>query len=279
MKIDFHCHSNASDGSYTPTKLVHSAKECGVEFLALTDHDTTDGLDEFFSVDTDINRIAGIELSVGFSGGELHIVGLFVDKTTQKLSELESDVKRFRKERNELMMKNLSTLVKKDVQLLDLVDDENAQLGRPHFAKYLLRNGFVATRQEAFDKYLGKGGVINAKKQRITIERALDAIKSAGGISVLAHPITLNLDDDKFDALVKTYSDLGLDAIEVYSSHNPSEKLPFYENIAKKYNLEISCGSDFHGANGSVLSLGANIGDRNPETIIEALYKRANKTY
>ncbi len=278
-KIDFHCHSTASDGTFTPAELVAEADKEEVSFLALTDHDTTDGIDEFMATEGKVNKIAGIELSVDNVGGELHIVGLFVDKNNKELKQLEKDVKKYRKDRNDSMVKKLSTLLKREIKLSDLIKDTNAQLGRPHIAKYMLRNGIVATRQEAFDKYLGSNGILNVQKERVTIERAISAIKSAGGISILAHPSTLNLTDFNLDVTIKAYKNKGLDGIEAFSSNNLQEKCSYYCKLAKKYDLAISCGSDFHGGNSTVLTVGANIVNVDPLTIVDNLYKLANKSY
>lgn len=275
--IDLHCHSTASDGTYSPARLVQLGEERGLTHFALTDHDTTDGLEEFLAADSKIERIRGIELSVDFFKGELHLVGLFIDIENGKMKTLVQEVKDYRLERNKIMLEKLSALMKKNVKVGDLHDAPNGQLGRPHMAKYLVRNGIVSSMEEAFAKYLGDGSSLYVPKRRISMERALDTVKSAGGIAVLAHPSKLKLADDELEKLVKTHADMGLDGIEVYSSHSPEDKKNIYANLAEKYNLVISGGSDFHGGNAKIPSVGANLGNIRAETILEPLYRRAGR--
>lgn len=274
--IDLHCHSLASDGSYSPLELINMAENLNITHLALTDHDTTAGLDEFLSYQSNVKRIPGIEISVEIDKGELHIVGLFIDRTNKSLMEMEEEVQHYRKKRNEKMLAALSKLVKKNVKIEDLVDNPNAQLGRPHVAKYLLRNNIVSSIQDAFDLYLKDGASLAFKKQQVSIERALSVIKSAGGISIMAHPYTLKLDDEKLEDLIKQYKILGLDGVEAYSSHNPLEKKHIFAEIAKRNGMLISCGSDFHGANGKVASLGADTCGISDDEILEPIYHRLN---
>lgn len=270
--IDLHCHSLASDGSYSPKELIKMAENLNITHLALTDHDTTAGIKEFMAVESSVVRIPGIEISVEKEKGELHIVGLFIDTSNKDLQEMEEEVQYYRKKRNEKMLAALSKLVKKNVKIEDLVDNPNSQLGRPHVAKYLLRNNIVTSIQEAFDLYLKDSASLAFKKQQVSVERALNVIKNAGGISIIAHPYTLKLEDDKLDELVKEYKKLGLNGLEAYSSHNPVDKKDVFADIARKNGLIISCGSDFHGANGKVASLGADICGLSDDDILQPMY-------
>lgn len=273
--IDLHCHSTASDGTYSPEELVKLAESRGVTHFALTDHDTTDGLEEFMSVPSLVKRIPGIELSVDFKDGELHLVGLLIDKDAPAMKALVKEVKEYRLERNKLMLEKLSALVKKQVKAEDLLEHANGQLGRPHMAKYLLRNGFVGSLQEAFDKYLADGSPFSVPKRRISIDRAIDTVKDSGGLTILAHPSKLKLSDEELENLVKDYTEKGLDGIEAYSSHSPEDKRNYYADLGEKYGLIISGGSDFHGANAKVSTVGADLGPLKDEDILEPLYKRA----
>lgn len=272
--IDLHCHSTASDGSYSPKELVKMAEKLNITHFALTDHDTTDGIEEFINVESSIERIAGIEISVEIPKGELHIVGLFIDIYNKDLIELTEEVKEYRKERNSKMMLSLSKLVKKNVKIEDLTTNPNGQLGRPHVAKYLLKNNIVSSIEEAFEKYLKNGAPLAFKKQQVACERAINVIKNAGGLSFVAHPYTLNLEDDKLEELIISYKSLGLDGIEAYSSHNPVDKKNFYKELAIKHNLLISGGSDYHGANGRVGQLGANTDLYSDNDILFPMYER-----
>ena len=238
--IDLHCHSSASDGSYSPKELINMAEKLNITHLALTDHDTTAGISEFMAQKSIVNRIPGIEISVEVEKGELHIVGLFIDINNKTLQEMEEEVQYYRRKRNEKMIAALSKLVKKNVKIGDLIDNPDSQLGRPHVAKYLLRNNIVTSIQEAFDLYLKDNSSLAFKKQQVSVDRALNVIKNAGGISIIAHPYTLKLENDKLDDVVKEYKKLGLDGLEAYSSHNPFDKKDVFAEIARKNGLIIS---------------------------------------
>ncbi len=244
--IDLHCHSTASDGSYAPCELVKKAEKLNITHFALTDHDTTDGIHEFINTKSSIKKIPGIEISVEIPKGELHIVGLFIDINNKDLKDMEAEVKYYRIKRNEKMLAGLSKLVKKNVKISDLISNPNSQLGRPHVAKYLLKNNVVTSIQDAFDKYLQNGAPLAFKKQQVSVERAINVIKNAGGLSFVAHPYTLKLSDDELLSLMQQYKNIGLDGIEAFSSHNPEDKKNIYVDIAKKTGLLISGGSDFH---------------------------------
>lgn len=275
--IDLHTHSLASDGTYSPAMLVKLASDLGITHLALTDHDTTDGIDEFLSVSCGVKLIPGIELSVDYPVGELHLVGLFIDKNTPDMVALIKEVKSYRAERNAKMLEKLSLLIKRRVPLSDLTDNPNGQLGRPHIAKYLVKNRIAATLQEAFSEYLADGGILSVPKQRIGMDRAFDVIKAAGGVAVLAHPSTLGLEDYELDRLVKSCKTKGLDAVEVFSSHSPDEKKETYLEIARRNGLAVSCGSDFHGGNSKVANPGAELGLVKDAEILAPLYKIAQE--
>ena len=272
--IDFHCHSTASDGTYSPLQLLEMAENLGISHLAITDHDTTDGLDEFFSRETNVVRVPGIEISVQFKGGELHVVGLFINRHHKSFVEMEEKLKESRKTRNSKMILELSKLVKRPVALSDLTDNVHGQLGRPHVAKYLVRNGFALSMQDAFDKYLKNGMPLAIHRELISINEALDVIKASGGISIVAHPSTLKRTHEELEELMIEYKALGLDGMEAYSSHSLPENKSIYEDIALRNGLIISCGSDFHGANGKVPSLGANIGNLKDSDILDPIMKK-----
>ncbi len=272
--IDLHCHSTASDGSFSPTELVSMAEKLNITHFALTDHDTTEGIPEFMNMKSSIIRIPGIEISVEIPKGELHIVGLFIDINNKNLKEMEEEVKYYRKERNKKMIMALSKLVKKNIKIEDLTNNPNGQLGRPHVARYLLSNNVVNSIEEAFEKYLKNGAILAFKKQQVSIKRALNVIKDAGGLSFIAHPYTLKLEDDELEQTILYYKSLGLNGIEAYSSHNPVDKRNIYRDIAQKHGLLISGGSDFHGVNGRVTKLGANTDIFTDNDILSPIYEQ-----
>lgn len=204
--IDLHCHSSASDGSYSPKELINMAEKLNITHLALTDHDTTAGISEFMAQKSIVNRIPGIEISVEVEKGELHIVGLFIDINNKTLQEMEEEVQYYRRKRNEKMIAALSKLVKKNVKIGDLIDNPDSQLGRPHVAKYLLRNNIVTSIQEAFDLYLKDNSSLAFKKQQVSVDRALNVIKNESGYQDIFIPAMCQLSNsyrEYYEALQK----------------------------------------------------------------------------
>lgn len=254
--IDLHCHSTYSDGTFSPKMLLEYAYKRGVEVLALTDHDTVDGLDDFFSHETSVERVAGTELSIDYDKGTFHLVGLFMDYKDKKLKETLDFLKSARRARNEKIVSSLSGLFGREITLDDISDGNEGELGRPHIAKFLLKNRKVSSIQEAFDKYLAKGMPLYADKARLGFEEAAAVIHGAGGITVLAHPVSLKIEDGQIAGFLGEYKEKGLDAVEVFCSEIPLDKQPFYKSLAEGLGLGISAGSDFHGDNKLKIALG-----------------------
>ena len=248
-RADLHTHSTASDGQYTPSELVRMAKERGLEFLALTDHDTTDGLAEAVQAGNalGVRVIRGIELSAK-EYHTFHILGYNIEPAAQKLAELCHDMKISRDERS---LRILAFLKEKGMEI-SLSEVEaltgGSIVGRPHFAQVLTRHGFVASNREAFDRYLDTEEFHQqVERSKPSVRTCIDAIKSAGGKASLAHPYQIGLSDEALDRLVGQLASCGLDAIECrYSKHTP-EQCAFYLHLAEKYHLQVSGGSDFHG--------------------------------
>ncbi|WP_303850434.1 PHP domain-containing protein [Seleniivibrio woodruffii] len=260
--IDLHCHSTYSDGTFSPAKLLEYAEKRGVEVLALTDHDTVDGLPDFFSHETKVERVAGTELSIDYDNGTFHVVGLFLDYHNKKLNETLDFLKTARRARNEKILTAVSNLLGREVTLDDVSDGNEGELGRPHIAKFLIKCKVVSTMQEAFDKYLAKGKPLYADKARLSFDDAAKIIHGAGGIAVLAHPVSLRLEDDAVEPFLSDLKGRGLDAIEVFCSEVVPERRPFYLETAQRLGLGVSGGSDFHGDNKLKIALGTG-----PETL------------
>lgn len=272
LKLDLHMHSTSSDGTYTPLELIKLGEQSSMTHMALTDHDTIDGVREFQSVESSIIAIAGVELSIKYDGdGQLHVVGLFLDTNDKKLNTLLKFMQEHRGNRNSIILSKLSDLLKEDVAIEDIAGANSSIIGRPHIAKYLIKRGYVSSISEAFDKYLGKGGLIYTSKETIVLREAVDCIKSAGGVAVVAHPSKLKLKGDDYIKAIKGFADEGIDAIEVFSSHSKLDDIPFYIDVTKKFNLALSGGSDFHGNNANVKELGANFTPFTEEDIFSSL--------
>ena len=275
LKLDLHMHSTSSDGTYTPQELIELGERSLITHMALTDHDTVEGVREFRSAKSDVVAIAGVELSIKYDGdGQLHVVGLFLDIENTKLNALLKFMQEHRGNRNSIILSKLSALLKEDITIEDIAGANSSIIGRPHIAKYLIERGYASSISEAFDKYLGKGGLIYAPKETIVLREAVDCIKSAGGVAVVAHPSKLKLKGDDYIKAIKGFADEGIDAIEVFSSHSKIEDIPFYIDVTKKFNLAFSGGSDFHGNNAKVKELGANFTPYTEEEILLSLESR-----
>ncbi|ADD68225.1 PHP domain protein [Denitrovibrio acetiphilus DSM 12809] len=269
--IDLHTHSTFSDGTMHPEKLVSYAEKRGVEVLALTDHDTVDGLESFLSIDSSVKRVTGVEISVVYDPGTFHLVGLFVDHKNIALLKTLQKLKDARRRRNDRLMELVSGLIGGKVTEDDISPEKDGELGRPHIAQFLVAQGFAGSMNEAFDKYLGKDGSLYLPKDRLEFSEAIDVIHEAGGIAILAHPMTLGVDEKYFSPFLKYLKGMGLDGHEVWCSDTPADKYEMFYDIAKEHGMLISGGSDFHGDNKLSVGLGTGKGDLN---IPYSIYKQ-----
>lgn len=246
---DLHTHTTASDGQYAPTELVRMAKGQGLEAIAITDHDTVDGLWEAVQAGKKygLRIIQGIELSAK-EYPTFHILGYGITPDTPVLLKLCKRMKSRREERNERL---LMFLYGKGIglSLSEVTEIAGGDIiGRPHFAQAMVRHGYVSTNREAFDRYLDtveyhekvEGGKPSAQE-------CIEAIKASEGKVSLAHPYQIGISCDELDILVKKLKDLGLDAIECFYPKYTVEEQKFYLHLANKYQLHCTGGSDFHG--------------------------------
>ncbi len=246
---DLHTHSTASDGQYAPAELVRLAKERGLDVLALTDHDTADGVKE--AVETGealgLRVLSGIELSAD-DYLNLHILGYGFSPATSGIRRMSSDMK---KGRNDRKYRIVSFLRERGVDVpLDEVEAEakGGVIGRPHFAQVMLRHGYVSTRKEAFDRYLDTVEFQQTEKgTKPSAQECVERIKASGGKVSLAHPYQIVLGEETLEELVRRLVSYGLDAIECfYPKHTPEQQAE-YLRLAEKYELHVTGGSDFHG--------------------------------
>jgi len=263
MEIDLHTHTTASDGSFTPSQLVNYAKERDLRALAVTDHDTIDGNEEALSAGRreGLEVIPGIEISVDYSPGSMHMLGYFIDTGSQQLKEKLALLQDSRADRNPKIIGKLNELGLA-VSYDEVVEvSGGGQVGRPHIAQVLLKKGYTTTIQEAFDKYLGKGAPAYFDKFRLNAEDAIAMITDAGGVPVLAHPFTLKCKNQgELEELLKHLATRGLGGIEVYYTEHSEKQTKLYRLLAERNNLLITGGSDFHGANMAAVELGTGRG-------------------
>ena len=278
--IDLHTHTKRSDGTFSPTELIIHAHFLELKAIAITDHDTIDGLDE--AIDAGyrlrVEVVPGAELSIEYDlpeSGHMHVVGLFLDPSSQDLRDGLDWLKRKREERTPKILKIL------DEHGVHLTVEEimekagGGSVGRPHMARLMLEKGYVSSISEAFEHYLKKGAVAYVPKEKFPLERAVAMIRSAGGIPILAHPYSLKLDDQALEDLLVSMKEKGIAGIEVYYSNHSAEQTERYLSLAHKLDLLISGGSDFHGENKPDIRLGTGLGDLDiPYSILADMKQR-----
>jgi predicted metal-dependent phosphoesterase TrpH len=262
-------HSTASDGTLHVEDLMKLAASLGLKTIALTDHDTTAALDTAISLGANLGMevIPGIELSAE-DNGEVHVLGYFINYYND---EFQAKLKHFRDtrlNRGELMVKRLAELGMPIEWERVLEIANGASVGRPHFAEALKEKGYVSTVSEAFQKYLYNGGPAFVDRQKITPVEAVEMIQAVGGLAVMAHPTYVNDLERILEDMVKA----GLVGLETYYGHYDDETVARIHDLAKKYELVPTGGSDYHGRpDGGQVYLGDRIVP--PETI-ELLKKR-----
>ena len=284
MKLcDLHTHTTASDGSDRPGELVRMAKDLGLSAIAITDHDTVDGLPEA-SVEGErlgIEVIQGIELSVIAQKGNMHILGYFIDRKNPFFMDTLDRVQRARAERNPKMVARLNELgIEISMHMLEEMA-QGGQVGRPHFARALVELGAVRTVQEAFDKYLKRGAPAYFPKSVLTPEDAIETIHRASGVSVLAHPFSLKCETRaELVSIVDRLKGFGLDGIECYYSEHSKDFTKELIDIARKRGLVVTGGTDYHGKAKPYIKLGSGKGGlRIPYECVEELKARFRERF
>ena len=261
--IDLHAHTSASDGTYSPKELLKLAKSDGIEAIAITEHDTIEGLPEALEAGEKmgVEVIPGVEISIDYQPGSMHVLGLFLDIENEKLKEYITDLQTSRSSRNPRIIEKLNELgLSITMEEVEKISG-GGQVGRPHIAAALLKNGHVRTIQHAFDKYLKKGAVAYYERHRLTREKAVDMIHGAGGLVILAHPHTLGVNGISLDNLMAELKEVGFDGLELfYNSHSPSDEDKLMK-IVDKNGFVISGGTDFHGENKPSIKLGVGYGN------------------
>ena len=260
--IDLHIHSTASDGSLTPTEVVKEAEELGLAAIALTDHDTVAGIDEACAAASGLTLtvVPGIELSCIYQEKEIHMLGLFIDHKNEELLQFLQEAARKRRERNETM---LAAFQKDNFQISmeDLtMGNPKTTVTRAHFARALLKKGYVSSVDQAFKKYLGPDCPYYRKRESITPEEAIQAIRNADGFAVLAHPCQYKLGWAKTEELISHLKARGLGGLECFHSSNNQEESGKLRRLAVKYRLVPTGGSDFHGAAKPDIRIGSGRG-------------------
>lgn len=277
--IDLHTHSLKSDGSMTPTEVVAEAKKAGLAAIALSDHDTVDGVREAVEAGKKlgVEVIPAIEFSVQ-SKTETHILGYFIDIENPDLLKMLKEVVNLRIERNYVTCSRLNELG------FDITLEEvralapNNFVGRAHFARVLMDKGYISSVKEGFDKYMSVGKYAYCEKQRLTSRDAIELIKKCGGISFLAHPHLTKLPDDELKEFLVELKGCGLCGLEGYYTDYTPEMQEKYQSMAKELGLMISGGTDFHAKMKPHISIGTGLGNMKiPYSVIENMKKKCGK--
>lgn len=257
-KIDLHTHSTASDGTLTPSELAKAARIAKLRAIALTDHDTTDGVCEFLKECgmLGIEGIAGVEISAEYDK-EMHILGLFINPDDADLKEKLGHLKSARETRNRKMLERIRENGM-DISEEDVIPKgaDMRSIGRAHFARAMVNKGYVKDTNEAFVKYLKRGNPCYVKRITYSPEESIRLIKNAGGIAVLAHPVYITEDRGELRSLLSTLREYGLDGAECFYNSYSAAFSKMCCEICDSLGLLKSGGSDFHGANKPDIALG-----------------------
>ena len=258
--IDLHTHSTFSDGTFTPLQLVKYAEEKGLKGFAITDHDTTEGIKEAKSIETNVEVISGVEISTRYDKKEIHIVGLYVNEND---ADLNKQLKYYREKR---VTRNFEILEKLNSLGVDITIDDVKEsctgdvISRAHIAKALVSKGFVGSYTEAFDRYLGDNKCAYVPRETLNYEESMELITKAGGVPVLAHPLLYKMSDTNLENMMVKLRQKGLKAVEVYYSTHSNSDTQHVMAMANRVGLIYSGGSDFHGATKPKIDIGTGMG-------------------
>lgn len=273
--IDLHTHSLASDGSDAPAELARKAARTGLAAFALTDHDTMDGLAEAgqAAAGLGLEFVPGIEIAVRHDFDELHLMGLWMPEPSQNMRTALQSFQNNRLARNQAMLDALKKLGM-PLHFDDVAAESGGRIfGRPHIAKAMLRHGYVTTRKEAFERYLGWGAKAFVPRRLPGPEEGIALLRGEGALVVLAHPcLSPLMNKERLDALLGKFKACGLNAVEAWhSAHNP-EQTRLCVDLAAKHGLLLTGGSDYHGLNKKDVELGSGRGNlRIPYAVLEKL--------
>lgn len=276
--IDLHSHTDQSDGTFTPAELVAEAKRTGLSALAITDHDTFRGYDMAVphAAVAGLELICGIELSTKFGGASVHLLSYFPGRAPSAEFRAWLDfLLESRRDRNRRLVDRLQSLGV-EITLEEVERKGRTLTARPHFARVLVEKGYAKDIQDAFDQYLDEGARGYVQRQEVPIEEAIQRVVASGGIASMAHPVRVAKNNwDTLAEYVGSMSRMGMRALEVFHSDHTPENVAYYQSLAQKFGLAVTGGSDFHGANKPLISLGTGLrGNLNvPDSVLAGLKK------
>ena len=267
--IDLHIHTTASDGTFTPSEIVAHAIKLKLKAIAITDHDTLAGSSEALNngIPAALEFLTGVEISAApppfyHQAGSFHLLGYAIHLDDPELNQTLEKLQLARKNRNPAIIDRLNEL---GIPIrLDEVREEagDVQLGRPHIAQMMIRKGVVSSIDEAFDQFLGTDKPAYVDKYRVKCSKAINAIRRAGGIPVLAHPSLLEYEsENQLDDLIGQLKHLGIQGVEVYYTLHTADQISLFAELAQRHDLLMTGGTDFHGSIHPDIEMGTGKGN------------------
>ena len=284
MAVDLHTHSNRSDGTDAPAAVVRFAARVGLEAVALTDHDTLAGIVEarHAAADLGIELVAGVELSVGWPTGRMHMLGYFIEPGPGPIQDRLEALRQGRDERNVRIVEALQDLGH-DIELAEVEQEAgtggaDTSVGRPHIAGVLVRKGVVATNAEAFDVLLAEGRPAYRPRPRLEAEEAAGLISRSGGVAVVAHPHTIAVSADDFASSFARFREIGVVGVECHYGEYENSMRTHLARAAQSMGLVATGGSDYHGAYKPRVAIGVGHGDLHvPDDALAALHQARDR--
>jgi 3',5'-nucleoside bisphosphate phosphatase len=278
-KVDLHIHTNASDGKHTPAEIVRKAGGLGLEVIAITDHDTVEGVPAAIEAARSypsLRVIPAVELSTDVPKGEIHVLGYFIDYADEEFRASLETMRNSRVERARKMVENLSKLgIQLEWRRVQEIAGGGA-LGRPHIAQAMREKGYISSLQDAFRNYIGHGGPAYVERDKLTPVEAVQLILKADGLPVLAHPLTAG----EVEGTIIELKAAGLVGMEVYYASYSFEDLNPLLGLAYKHGLIATGGTDYHGIDETTETMigGADVPARAAEQLIALAVKRGLRT-
>ncbi len=276
--IDLHLHTRFSDGSLTPAEVVALAHQAGITAMAITDHDIVDGIPHAMeaAAEPGLEIVPGVELSSRLNGRELHILGYFVDWRDPVFRD------RLAQQRLSRHVRNPQTIARLNALGIELSEEDvrakagSDSIGRPHIAQVLIDKGYVRDTREAFERFLGEGAAAYVPRALSDTCDVIAWIRDAGGVPVLAHPTWTRCEGEPLYDLCASLKDAGLLGLEVFYSTHDRRHTSRYLALAKRLDLLVTGGSDFHGAANPAIRVGRGKGNlKVPAALLEPLRQAA----
>lgn len=280
--VDLHVHTTASDGTLSPTEVVKYGVEKNLSVIAITDHDTISGIEEGMKAaeNEPITVVPGIELACMYQKREIHMLGFFVDWKDEIFVKRLADLRQNREKRNEKMIEKMQRDgIPVTMEKLRF-EEEDTVITRAHFARFLEQEGYVKSKNEAFEKYVGIHCPYYIPREYIDPKEAISWIHQAKGMAFLAHPYLYHFSEYQVKTMIKDLKEMGLDGIEAYHSTAGIGQTGILRQYAREHELLISGGSDFHGANKPDVDLGRGWGNlRITHYLYDDIRKKHGKRY